>query len=214
MSTEIVVKKDMSRYEKISLELKIVSQETMQEAVVVLSEINKIADKASNEKSKIVAPLNEALKVERQRWAPVEDACKSAVSIIKAKMGAYQRALHAENIAKEAKIMARVEKGTLLPMTSVNKLAALPDAKASVCTNAGSIQWSVVKKLVIENVLLVPKEYLIASKQEYTMKSNTNYSFLVEIKPEIVSKWIEEINSGKVVTNVKIVEEKIIKNLR
>jgi hypothetical protein len=189
---EMVVKAEVSVYEREAVKLIIDSPEDMERAVTILSETNKVADRVKDEKEKITVPLNEALKAERARWKPIEDACANAVSIIKSKMIAYQRLLEVKNKEKEDKLMKRVDKGTMKVETAVGKMEALPDTKASVATGAGMIMWKTVKKLVISDALLIPREYLIVDE--------------VKVK--------EALKNGIVVAGASLVEEKTPSNFR
>lgn len=188
----VVIQSEVSVYEREANALVIKTDADMELAVKILSATNTTADRVQAEKEKITKPLNEALKAERARWKPIEDACANAIATIKAKMVAFQRQLEAENAKKEEKIMARVEKGTLRTETAVAKLEALPDAKASVTTDAGMVQWRVVKKLVISDPMLIPREYLVVNE--------------VAVK--------EALKAGKVVPGASFVEEKVPANFR
>lgn len=188
----VVIQSEVSVYEREANALTIKTQSDMEQAVKMLSVTNSTADRVQSEKEKITKPLNEALKAERARWKPIEDACASAIATIKTKILTYNRALEASNAIKEEKIMARVEKGTMKVETAVGKLACMPDANESVATEAGVVQYRTVKKLVIEDALLIPREYLMVN--ETAVK--------------------EALKAGKIVPGAKIVEEKTIANFR
>lgn len=160
MTTDITLTKQVSKYEARANEITIKDDTGMAEATQSLSEINKILDAAVKEKEKVTKPLNEALKVERNRWKPIEDACANAVATLKSKMIAYRRKVDEENAKKEAAIIARAEKGTLRPETAVAKLENLPDAAKTVTSDAGLVKWREVTRLVIEDESKLPREYL------------------------------------------------------
>lgn len=188
----VVIQSEVSVYEREANQLVIKTSSDMEQAVKILSATNQTADRVTAEKEKITKPLNEALKAERARWKPIEDACANAVATIKGKMMAYQRAVEAENAKKEEKIMARVEKGTLKTETAVAKLEALPDASAMVATSAGAVQWRTVSKLVIEDINAIPREYLDVNE--------------VRVKAAL--------KAGKLVAGCKMVDEKVPANFR
>jgi hypothetical protein len=188
----VVIKGEVSVYEREANTLDIKSAPDLEHAVRILSETNKTADRVKAEKERITKPLNDALKVERARWKPIEDACANAVATIKTKMLAYQRVIEAANAIKEQKIIARVERGTLRADTAVAKIEALPDATASVKTDVGMMQFRTIQKLVIDDALLVPREYLVVDD--------------VAVK--------NAIKQGKSVPGCRVVEEKTIANFR
>lgn len=188
----VVVQKEVSVYEHKANALDIKNAADMTIAVTILSETNKVADRVKEEKEKITKPLMEALNVERARWKPLETAIASAVATIKGKMVEYQRAIEAANAVKEEKLMARVDRGTMSVDTAVAKLEQLPDATQAVSTEAGLVQWTTIKKLVIEDPMLIPRVYLVVDE--------------VAVKAAL--------KNGIVVPGAKLVEEKIPKNFR
>ena len=187
----VVFEKEVSVYEKKANAL-VIDEASIESAVVLLSETNKVADKVKAEKEKITTPLNEALRVERARWKPIEDAVTNAVATIKSKLVAYQRVAEEARVAKEANLMARVEKGTMRGDTAVAKMEALPDTNAPVTTASGLIQYRTVQKLVIEDINKIPREFLVVD----------------EVKVKAALK------AGNVVPGAKMVEEKVIANYR
>jgi hypothetical protein len=191
MSTDLI-KAQVSDNEAIAIAHVIADDETLRVAVTLLSNANKLADRAKEEKEKVTAPLNEALKAERARWKPLEDACANIVATLKSKILTYNAHQEAERAKKEAQLLARAEKGTMKVETVVNKLAALPDTSASVQTAMGAVQYRTVKKLSITDINLIPREYLVVDE--------------VKVK--------EALKAGVVVPGAIIIEEKTIANLR
>ena len=191
MSTELI-KAQVSDNEAIALAHVITNDDTLREAVVLLSNANKLADRAEEEKKKVTAPLNEALKAERARWKPLEDACANIVSTLKGKILAYNAQQEAEREKKEAQLLARAEKGTMKIETVVNKLAALPDTGVSVTTAMGGIQYRTVPKLVIHDLSLIPEKFWEVNE----------------------SRVKDALKAGEVVPGASLIDEKIIANIR
>lgn len=184
----VVIQSEVSVYEHEANKLEIKDEKGMQSATILLSQINNVGDKVKFEKKKIKDLYDNAVAV----WLPIDKACKLAVDTIKGKMIARQNAIDAENTIIEARAMARVEKGTMKVETAVEKISALPDTKASVNTNAGSVQFRIVKKLSIVDATLIPREYLIVDE--------------VLVRKELLA--------GKVIPGAVMVEEKSIANQR
>lgn len=195
--------------------LTIATLDDMKQATELLSEVNRMADKFEAEKELLTKPLNTALKEIRSRYKPIEGALGNAISTIRYKMSEAMKKFDAEAEAKKEKLMARVEKGTMRVETAVAKMEDIPDASATVLTDSGSVQWMIVKKLVFDDMLSINKKHLsVGLCEEFMMKSNTKYSFTVDISPEYIAQVISDLNAGKVVAGVKIVEEKMPKNTR
>jgi CRISPR/Cas system CMR subunit Cmr4 (Cas7 group RAMP superfamily) len=187
-----LVEKSVSKQEAQATALVITDDAGMEKAVALLSQTNLIADNVKEEKEKITKPLNEALSAERARWKPIETACANAIATIRGKMMLYQKAVDAAIKEKEAKLMARVEKGTMKVDTAVRKMDELPDSVQTISTSFGQLQWTTVKKLVIDDASLIPREYLDVNE----------------------TRVREALKAGTVVPGAKLVEEKVPKNLR
>lgn len=188
----VVIRGETHYLETRSSEISVVDAETMHSAVALMSSANKTLDRVKLEREKVTKPLNDALKAERARWKPLEDACINAVATLKNKMLAYQRVQDEERAKKEAQIMKRVEKGTMREDTAVNKLAALPDVDAQVSTDNGAVQWRTIKKLVIVDALQIPREYLTVDE--------------VKVRAALVA--------GVVIPGAELREEKTLANFR
>lgn len=172
--------------------LVIADQKGMEKAVSMLSMINKISDRLTKDKEELTKPLNETLKNIRARYKPAETAVANAVGTIRSKMMSYQKHVDVENKKKEDALIARAEKGTMKKETVVRKMEELPDASASVTTDAGMVQWMIVKKLVILEEKLIPREYLVVDE--------------VRVKAAL--------KAGIAVPGAGLIEEKIPKNFR
>ena len=164
MTKEITIQKELSAYEVSANKLVIKTETDRNDAVSLLSNVNKVLDKATEEKEKVTAPLNEALKAERARWKPIETACSTAIATIKAKMVTFQMALEASRRVKEAKIEAKVESGVLTPQTASRKLEALATIRRTVTTDAGAISWRTVKRVDIFDTSALPARYMIPNE--------------------------------------------------
>lgn len=187
-----LVEKKISKQEAQANELRIVDDKSMELAVSLLSQSNKIADEVKEEEEKITKPLNEALKAERARWKPIKEACANAIGTIRAKMMEYQKKIDEKNKETEAKLVDRVERGTMKAETASDKMEALPESAKMVTTAAGALQWMTVKKLVIEDMLLIPRTYLDVNE----------------------TRVKDALKAGTVVPGAKLIEEKVPKNLR
>lgn len=194
MSKDIAlsVKKKVSIQEQKALDLVIKTDEDMEVAVVMLSEANKALDAIKDEKDKIIKPAKEVIDTEKARWKPIEDICSRVVSTVRGKMMEYQKKIEAKVKEREEAIAKSAEKGKIKPETAMKKMEALPNAAASVTTGSGMVQWTTVKKLVIENEALIPREYLDVNE----------------------ARVREALKTGKVVPGAKLIEEKIPKNFR
>jgi hypothetical protein len=161
MSTkEITISKEVAPVITQAQKFNIVDKESMATAVDYLSKLNKENDKIIEEKEKITKPLNEALKVERARWAPVEKMLKTAIDIYRTKMSAYQTNLIQEQRKQEQKIADRLAKGTIKQETAMRKMDELEVVDNKTTTDNGSILFRTDYVLEITSLKDIPLEYM------------------------------------------------------
>lgn len=165
----VVYQKSLAPIAEKAQSIEIVDADTMKVAVEVLSELNKFNDKITEEKEKITKPLNEALKVERARWKPLEAMYSDAIGFIRSRMSDYQTKLVRENKELQAKIAAKVSSGYIKIETGVKKLEAVATPEKEVATDAGLVQFREVKKLKINDQSLIPRMFLAPDETLITM---------------------------------------------
>lgn len=133
---------------------------SMNAATTLLSTVNQQLDRIKAEEEKVLKPLRDAAAAEKARWKPMKDALASAVETIRTSMITYQTAEKKRQQEEEAKIAARIAKGTLKMVTGVRKMEAVEKAEVKVSTEAGSITFVTDYEVVIEDITRVPSEYL------------------------------------------------------
>ena len=134
--------------------LAIEDQPSLEKATLLLSRVNKTIDKLEEERVKVTGPLNAALKAENARFQPYIKQGKDIVKLIKDKMTDYRQV----ELEKQAKIAARVEKGTMKVDTAANKLAEMNESKAAN-TSEGAIKFRKKETLHIIDSKDIPLEY-------------------------------------------------------
>lgn len=139
--------------------LQITDDQTMKEAVSLLSQLNQINDRIALEREKVTKPLNEALKAERARWKPTELKNTIAIDLIRAEMTRYQTEAMKQKQLDEQKIANKVASGYIKLDTAVNKLEQLPTVVKNVATDSGDVQFREKKQLKITDLSLIPDEY-------------------------------------------------------
>lgn len=161
MTKELTIQKIVSPLVTKARELSIKKQEDMPVAVSMLSELNKASDRITEEREKVTAPLNQALKAERSRWKPMETALNEAISIVRSEISTYQTAAKKEADEKAAAIAARVKTGTgnLTAESAINKLAQIEKPEEFVATEVGEIKFMTVKRFEVMDMTLLPMEY-------------------------------------------------------
>lgn len=136
-------------------------EKTMLEAAEILSTINKSLDRITEEKEKVTKPLNQALKVERGRWKPMEDLHETAIAHVRKQMSIYQTKATEVADKEAAKIAARVGEGPgkLKPETAVRKMSEIDAPSKSVSTAAGNVRFKKVQNFEITSVADLPDDY-------------------------------------------------------
>lgn len=164
----LVIEKQISPVVEEVQALIIKDAKSMKHATELLSKINQVGDKITEEKEKVTKPLNQALKAERARWKPVEDVYEEAVSIIRGKMTEYQTAEIKKQREEEARIAARVGegKGKLKVETAVKKIEDIERVDDKVKTESGMVKFREDKVLKIMDETFIPDEYWVLDEKK------------------------------------------------
>lgn len=136
-----------------------------QELAAVSDKIKNIKTLAKGIKEKrdlLVSPAKKIIEEAKLMFDPLIKECENQELILKDRAGKYMMAVEQKRKEDEAKIAARVEKGTLKQETAIAKLEALPEAPKTVRTDTGSgIRMSKRKVAFVSDPSLVPDEFWI-----------------------------------------------------
>ena len=104
-------------------------------ATDLLSKINKYADLLKKDRLSLTQPLEDSLKLIRAKYTPTESLLKEAVATLKQKMGDFQTEQLRIQREAEAKIVAKVESGYILPETAISKMEAVEQVDNKVASD-------------------------------------------------------------------------------
>lgn len=154
-------------------------------AIDGLSQVKKIANNIKELKETITKPLNEALKNARNMFAPFENNLKDAEVIIKAKMIAFDKKKIEDSLKEAERIAKAVKAGKLDIIEAGEKLAEIEPSN-SYQGDSGAISYKRIKKIVITDINLIPRKYLIPNemmiKQDLLLGISIKGCSLVEEK--------------------------------
>lgn len=139
--------------------LAITNDEELKDASTLLSNINLARKAVTQQKDKIVKPLNESLKQIRAFFAPVEEQIETARRMVEGKLIEYDKKVTAAARVEQDKIAARAEKGTLRPETAAKKLEAVQEAPKSVETKQGTVSFKEVRDIEVTDENAIPDAY-------------------------------------------------------
>ena len=144
------------------------SPKTMEQASLMLSELNKRADMIEEEKQKVLKPLNEARTAEINRWKPVLTTLSTATDHLRGTISAYQTAevKRAEEEAENIANRVGEGKGKLKVETAVRKIEEIETPETAVNTDAGQVKFRkdpIIKYLSEKDI---PREYLVVDEKK------------------------------------------------
>lgn len=154
-----IVKQQATKALNAANDVQITTQEQYEVATDLLSKIKTVGKMLKERKEEITRPLMDALNSARDLFKPIEQSHADAERIIKSKMVAYQYEQERIQAAEQAKIAARVEKGTMKQETAIKKMEAMPEVPTTVHGKVGMVSTRIMKKLVISDENAVPREY-------------------------------------------------------
>lgn len=149
-------------------EIVVKDQKSMEAASLMLSELNKHADRIDEEKQKVLKPLNEARTAEINRWKPVLGVLDTAIEHLRGTIGTFQTAETKRVRAEELAIANRVGegKGKLKVETAVKKIEEIEAPEATVNTKAGQVKFREDKVIKITDESRIPREYLVVDEKK------------------------------------------------
>ena len=153
------LKCQISRLEKQAQEVQITTQDENELVMNLKAKLKEIGKEITNRKEAITKPLNEALKSARELFKPIEEQFENAENIVGKKLIAWKQKIEAEAHEAEAKIAARVEKGTLKMETAERKLDEIKTPKKTVDTDHGRVQFRKIPKMRVVDETLIPDKY-------------------------------------------------------
>ncbi len=171
-----LLKVEVSELEKQAIKSEITTPEQNVLVTALKAKLKEIGKRIKERKEKITKPLNEALRSARSLFAPIEAQYEAADIIVGRKLLDYKQKIEAENMANEAKIAARVEKGTMRLDTAEKKIEAMPQIQKMTNTEHGRVQFRKIKKIRITNENLLPEKYWVIDMVELRKDAlNTPY---------------------------------------
>lgn len=162
--TLVPLKAQVTRLEKQANEIVITTAEENALAIDFKAKLRETGKSIKDRKEEITKPLNEALKSARALFAPIESQFENAEQIVSRKLIEYKQKVEAKRHEEEAKIAARVEKGTMKLETAEKKIESLPTIEKTVQTDFGRVQFRKIKKVRITNQDLIPDEYWLVDE--------------------------------------------------
>ena len=179
-----VIKTQVSKAVITAQQLQIKTKEELEGATSILSKIKAVGRLIQEKKESITKPLNEALKNARDLFRPLEAQWSEAEGIVKQKMVAFQISEEKKVEKKEEKIAEKVDNGKISFEQATTKIEKIERPENQV----GNTTFKTIKKVVIEDEIKLPREYLIPDE--------------VKIRKDALA--------GIEIAGVKIVEEKIV----
>lgn len=186
------VKRQVTTVANRANDLYVDSQESLEQATDILSQIKTAAKGVKSQKELITKPLNESLKAARDLFRPLEDDLSSAERIIKDKMLDYSNEIERKAAEEAAKLEKRVEKGTMRVDTAMRKMDDIETVGTSVKGAKGSVQFRTVRTVKIVDPTKIPLKYL------------SNEKVLAAISAAVR----DDVLNGTKVDGVEVVEEK------
>lgn len=155
----ITLKSQVSKLENQANAVIIATPEENALAINLKAKLKEIGQTIKARKEEITKPLNMALKSARELFAPIEEQYEMAENIVGRKLLTYKQKVEAEARIAEAKIAARVEKGTMKIETAEKKIEQIPTVQKTVKTEHGQVQFRKIKKIRITDLKLIPEQY-------------------------------------------------------
>lgn len=157
--------KEVSIFEKTANELKITSAADVEAAVDTLGDIKKLQKSLKTKEDDAKKPFQETLNGIRDAYRPIKTNLEKAEATIKSKITTFRSAEAKKAEEKKAKIEARVGegKGKLKVDTAINQISNVESSRSAshISTERSTMTVRKIKKLVITDEALIPREFLV-----------------------------------------------------
>jgi|TARA_R100000049_G_C1922166_1_gene67201 hypothetical protein len=160
--------KQVSFAEKKAGDLVIESEVDMTSGTDLLDELKTVEKAVKQRKEAITRPLMEGLSSARELFKPLEVGYANAKKITKQKMLDYTIAEEERQEEAKAKVLKRVEKGTMRVDTAVGKMEDIGEAKKSFEGTSSKTSIKKVTKIRIVDETKIPREYLVPDMKAIT----------------------------------------------
>lgn len=127
--------------------IEIKTDEDLNKAGLVLTNIKKLGKFIKQEKEKLTVPLNEAIKNARAMFKPFEEDIEKAEHQVSRAMAGYADRIEKERRSKEESIAKRAEKGQLKEETAIRKMEELGEEKKTLHNEGGSVTFTKIRKV-------------------------------------------------------------------
>ena len=166
--------------------------ETIEEAVELLTSINRIKDEITKEKETVTRPLLDALAQERAKWKPKEQRIEAVTTKLRTLITQYQTVLVAKQKQQEEEIAKKLETGKISVEKAIAKMKSVETAPDNISSQTGKVIFKTTTRFVVEDWSKVPGEYLLLNEQ----------------------KIREDLKTGKKISGVAYIEEQVTMNYR
>lgn len=157
----VEIKQQVSVVQRSANALVVEDKKSMSLATDLLHNVSQAEKYVIQQKEEVTKPLMAALAKVRDLFRPMESNLADAKKTIKAKMLAYQIEEDARIEKEQARIAARVAKGTLKAETAANKLENLGETGKGSQGEVGKSSIRTVRKVRIVDETAIPREYLV-----------------------------------------------------
>lgn len=193
----VAIEKKIAPIVELAKSMTITNEKDMEIATETLSKLNQFTDMVTEEKEKITKPLNEALKVERARWKPIETLYEEAIAHVRGAMSVFRTAEKKRIQDEKDKIANRVGdgKGHLKMETAEKKIDAIEDVTEKVVAKSGSVRFRTDRVLKVTDITAV-RAWAI-NNNDWTLFDLNEKTLLALLKSGIVvaGAEIEEIET-------------------
>ncbi len=194
-----VLKGEVTTLEEQIADLVVNDEVSLAQASDLIKATKDICKKIEEEKKRFTAPAKEIISAAKAKYDPLIIALERIEDAIKAHAKSYMLEREAQRKEAEAKIAARVEKGTLKAETAMKKIDALPtdQLKAQTADSALRIQKRRDVEVMALN-LLTPIEVYNLAMQGYLVWD------MVKVRKEALE--------GDKIVGVKVIEKDVIQS--
>ncbi len=136
------------------------TDEDLEKVADTIKEVKTLGKIVKAEKERFTKPAMEIVNNAREKYLPFEQECKDAENALKDKADVFMEARDKKIEEEEARIAAKVEKGSIKEETGLKQMENVEQQKPTIKTESGAqLQRKMVDVAVIVDESKIPHEY-------------------------------------------------------
>lgn len=153
---------------KLAGAMKVLKEADLAPATNLLAEVKDYGKRVGTLRRFFVDPYNAYVKSINGRFKPLEEKVDEAELMLKKKLVAFNERQTVKLADKKEEVMAKIDSGEIGVEAGVKALEGIDGPQRTVRAEGGTVSFRTIRRAVVEDESLLPREYLVPDMQKIT----------------------------------------------